>query len=422
MLVRTLLRRRVASGHRFQCSRITLRHASNDGRRRRGVGGGGNGPPDHHGVKRIKVGPNNGALSLAEQLFPKTKKDAGDEERPPREIPRLPLESPNMPKRMTRSDHNIFHDRPMMPQLEREIRRQDELSPEITVLVLRNASKNLVEEDFRRLVPQGQHMEGWMLEQGDIIKVLPGRDLATLEQGNYYYLLFKNRLSAFTYQGHVSRMFQIVAQQTPTSTASQIPPPPGYKVLGMDAHAVLQAFTLVPASQKMDLRMLSHPMTPAMDSLVKHQGYKALVRRPDRMPFEVRLTLEGPQLQVPAIRHVLVETAKDRSLPWSGGDDNVPRITKWEPTNPATTRDRHSPKAGAVPAPDASELAATSGDHVEETRRSPQLVYILGFCTELAAQRFLRYWHRRPMTLSEDGIEHGHYDDIAPITNVEMLW
>jgi len=36
-------------------------------------------------------------------------------------------------------------------------------------MVLRNASKSLSENDFRRVVPKGRHIEGWK-GQGDIMK------------------------------------------------------------------------------------------------------------------------------------------------------------------------------------------------------------------------------------------------------------
>lgn len=42
--------------------------------------------------------------------------------------------------------------------------------PQTSVLVMRNVSKNLVDDDFRRIIPKGKHVEGWTLEQGDIIK------------------------------------------------------------------------------------------------------------------------------------------------------------------------------------------------------------------------------------------------------------
>ena len=40
---------------------------------------------------------------------------------------------------------------------------------EMTVMVLRYASKSLCEDDFRRIVPKGKHIEGWK-GQGDILK------------------------------------------------------------------------------------------------------------------------------------------------------------------------------------------------------------------------------------------------------------
>ncbi|KAI7053556.1 hypothetical protein KC352_g45122, partial [Hortaea werneckii] len=139
-----------------------------------------------------------------EQLFPEeTRRYEEARRHAAREIPRLPLDTPpSAPEReeMTLSPHGLDGLPRAARRLQDKFRQDDAISREITVLVMRNASPNLVEEDFRRLIPQGRHMEGWTLEQGDILKVIAGRNLATLAHAGYYYLLFSSRLSAFIYQ------------------------------------------------------------------------------------------------------------------------------------------------------------------------------------------------------------------------------
>lgn len=302
-----------------------------------------------------------------------------------------------------------------------------------SVLVLRNAGKNLVEEDFKRLIPQGRHLEGWKLEQGDILRVIPGRDLETLDQTGYYYLLFSSPLSAFTYQAHATRIHRMVAAHTPASILSAIPPPPGYMIEGMDAHAAIECFTLTPPTQSLDLRQLRPPLSPMVDSLVRHGGYVALTKRNDRMPHEARITLEGPQLHKSAIRHILLASASHRGLNWSGGDDLAPRLTKWEP-----------PPMHEVPSPSRKSSDAERHIQAQETRsefewsdsgeidksqddlqkkRTPLVVYIAGFRTERAMQSFVHFWHRRPMewetVKTRQGVEE---EDLPPIANVEVLW
>ncbi|KAK5128292.1 hypothetical protein LTR85_002959 [Meristemomyces frigidus] len=381
--------------------------------------------------------------SLIEQLFPEETKRYEDAQRKAlREIPRLPLETLIPFNERPITERATVHDEPYSAQqLRTRMQQQDEQYKQTTVLVLRNASPNLLEEDFRRLIPQGRHMEGWTLEQGDIIKVIPGRDLATLEHQNYYYLLFSSKLSAFTYQGQATRVFRMASAHTPTSMTSAIPPPPGYMVNGMDAHAAIEAFALVPASQNLELRQLQPPLSPMVESIVRNEGYASLVKRSDRMPFEVRLTLDGPQLHANTIRFILHASGKDRALAWSGGDDIIPRITKWEPQVNVSPKDYTSSSARKVARErteeeqmmwDADRLLRKSDQakdkedaakgQAQQLRRTPQLVYIVGFHTLNAAQSFISYWHRRPMAWQ--GVDSGkdEEEDLPPVANVAMLW
>ncbi|KAK4542576.1 hypothetical protein LTR36_006624 [Oleoguttula mirabilis] len=398
-----------------------------------------------HGAKRTEGFDEPRQPSLIEQLFPEeTKRYEEAQTKASREIPRLPLDTP-IPfneRRGVEPDSQHEESQPVYArELREDMRRQDEHSKQTTVLVLRNASPNLVEEDFRRLIPQGKHMEGWTLEQGDITKVIPGRNLATLEHQNYYYLLFSSKLSAFTYQGQATRIFRMASAHTPTSMTSAIPPPPGYMVDGMDAHAAIEAFALIPASQDLELRQLQPPLSPMIESIVRNQGYARVVLRKDRMPFEVRLTLHGPQLQASTIKYILHASGKDRALSWSGADDITPRITKWEPQPAASPMDHNSRRARRVANErteedqmlwDIERLQRRSGQDKEDDaptgqaqqlRRTPQLVYILGFHTQDAAQSFVSYWHRRPMAWQ--GMDSGkdrEEEDLPPVANAEMLW
>ncbi|KAK5718575.1 hypothetical protein LTR15_008306 [Elasticomyces elasticus] len=389
--------------------------------------------------------------SLIEQLFPEETKRYEEAQRKAsreseREIPRLPLDTVARPPKIrvlrpaeavddTRSD--------AAQQLERHMRTSDASQTEITVLVLRNASPNLVEEDFRRLIPQGKHMEGWTLEQGDILKVIPGRNLSTLEQENYYYILFESKLSAFTYQGHATRIAQLAAANTPGSMMSMLPLSKGMMVDGFDAQSAIASFALVPPSQTMDLRQLQPPLSPLMTSIVRNRGYAAVEKRRDpAMPFEVRLTMEGPQILAPAIRHTLLTTAKERALGWSGGEEMAPRITKWEPQNNVSPMDNMKSLASRSIAAANERDAALSPEELEELenekerkravdvgtarkqemqRRTPGVVYIVSFYTEMAARQFVAYWHRREMIVDREKEREDFEDDLPPIACAEML-
>lgn len=371
-----------------------------------------------------------------EQLFPEEARREETERRTvEREIPRLPLDSskPDILRRdKRRGDGKHVYE---FLQLEKDLGQQE---MDTRVLVLRNASLNLTEADFKRLIPQGRHIEGWRLEQGDIVKIIPGRDLATLEQKNYYYLLFSSALSAFTYQGHASKISRLVQAQMPSSVASPIPPPPGYMIEGMDAHYAMDSFALLPASQNIDLRRLKPPLTPIMELIVKHKGYPSIVNRKEKMPYEVRLTLDGPQLQVGRIRHILYNTGKARALCWSGGREIVPKITKWVPAKSLSPMDHTSLGAmtAAAKTVHQEDESAPLVIDLEKMRNRTQLessgnlqhrrtandVYVLGFHSEGAAQRFVAFWHRRPMELKQRNNDIDDEGDLPPIANAELLW
>ncbi|KAK3068671.1 hypothetical protein LTR53_013573 [Teratosphaeriaceae sp. CCFEE 6253] len=386
-----------------------------------------------------------GTPSLIEQLFPEeTRRHEKAQRDAAREIPRLPLENISTPHKPDSERHRAREADRSRPDAARHgeaiQRRGGSQGDDISVLVLRNASTNLVEEDFRRLIPQGRHMEGWALEDGDIIKVIPGRNLATLAQENYYYLLFSSAKSAYTYQGHATRILRLAATNTPSSMTSPMPPPPGYLVDGVDVHSAIASFALVPASQMLELRQLRPPLSPLVERIVRNKGYQAVVSRRHNMPFELRLTFDGPQLQLSNVRNVLIATARHRALTWSGGEEMSPKITQWEPDALVSPMDLDSHKAKHFAAVDRLTGEEQGRREAEAQRRKlkhdrgtdtspneqkqmhgrkPGAVYILGFYTEMAAQQFLRYWHKRPMGRVD---EESWEDDLPPVANVETLW
>ena len=85
--------------------------------------------------------------------------------KPRREIPTQPLEqllSPGLEEEVEQREGQKRRE-----EEERQRQRAESETVEreryvnSAVLVLRNAGRNLVEEDFRRIVPGGRHIEGW---------------------------------------------------------------------------------------------------------------------------------------------------------------------------------------------------------------------------------------------------------------------
>ncbi|GAB7349884.1 hypothetical protein MBLNU459_g0577t1 [Dothideomycetes sp. NU459] len=360
---------------------------------------------------------------LLEELFPEEaeRRIHDDKSRREREVPRLPLHVPATapsdlrPRKSDELDSDFGNS--SAKKFYALLRNSErEKGDRISVLVLRNASKNLVDDDFRRLIPQGKHIEGWNLERGDIIKIIPGRDSVTLERENYYFILFKSMSSAFTYQTHVTRLHSLAQSNVPSSLVSPIPPPPGYSVGGQDLHALLQSYALVPPSQSLHLRQLKRPFTSSVAQIVSNQGYPAIVNRPNRAPVEVVLRLEGPQLAVPHIRSAIYNAAKSRGLPWTG-EQKALDVFKWEP---------HGRRVSPMGRQRLEEHAETFEKDAEGKDKEPQRAmrealpcYTLGFNNESDAQTFVRYWHRRPMHLEDFVFEDS---DTPPVVNAEILW
>lgn len=373
-----------------------------------------NSPTDQHDPK---------SSSLLEELFPEEAQRRHEPTATEREVPRLALDVPK-----PTSDEEVKTPKApfvMNKSMSRTYKLLETQRGETSVLVLRNASKNLVEDDFRRLIPQGKHIEGWNLTQGDIIKIIPGRNTATLERENFYLLLFKSPVSAFTYQTHVTRVHKLAQSQTPDSLISPIPTPPNYLSGGQDLDALLQSYALIPPSQTIELRQLSRPWTPLVEQIVRHQGYPHIVNRPNKSPVEVLLRLEGPKLSIPLVRSALVAAARRRDVPWTGVEVTKIPIEKWVAKNPDVSplNPKNGLKDYELLESNSSE-SVQGGDGIEESDsrssggRLPPACYIVGLQTEAEAQTFVRYWHRRPMELSIDGFDYG---DVAPIVNAEIL-
>lgn len=374
--------------------------------------------------------------SLVDQLFPEeSKREEEERVRKRREIPRLPLENPLRQTRPVdlRRKPSLEDEPPNVSRARTWLEGADE-SSQTSVLVLLNASKNLTTEDFIRLIPQGKHMEGWTLEQGDILQVIPGRNLATLEQENFYYLLFSSPLSAFVYQGHATRISRLAAEQTPNALHTALAPKPGFMLNGMDVHAAIQSYTLTAPTQKLNLRQLKPPLSPLVSSLVRNGGYRAILDRPDKMPFEVRLTLDGPQIPMSRVRSVVYASGRERALEWSGGDEVNIKITEYKPNPSLVASSGEDPEQISISrvrteltqlqwdmAKAEISLSKRYDDDNELTlKKTPNPVYIIGFYTEHAAQSFVRYWHRRPM--DRENREWDARNELPPVANVELLW
>ncbi|KAI9820341.1 MAG: hypothetical protein M1827_005963 [Pycnora praestabilis] len=299
-----------------------------------------------------------------------------------------------------------------------------------TVLVLRNASKSLIEEDFRRIRPKGKHIEDWSV--GDIIKgdwiplplrsttntefipVIPGRHPQTLEPLGHYFLLFSHPSSARVYQDHVSRLHKISRAYTPTSISSPLSPPPGYMADGEDIHELMQAYALIPPSQNLVLKIMHSPFTPSMKRIIEESGFDERLTGRDTGVREKRAVLfsvDGWRRTTSHIREAIEQDSRDRGLRWelSEGPHGNEAITTVASEN-CTSEEETEGK---------QEIGGDAEQGQKWVSRRGFTRWIVSFKDEMEARRFVRRWHRRPLPFPRGSAMSGE----PPLfVNAEILW
>ena len=115
--------------------------------------------------------PPSRNLSLLEELFPEdVHRDGG---RNPgflnrtADVPRLPL--PEVDNPSERSEHDPDGERVQPKRVSKTAAANAFRQQQLAVLSLGTASKSLIESDFRRIAPKGQHIDNWT-GPGDILK------------------------------------------------------------------------------------------------------------------------------------------------------------------------------------------------------------------------------------------------------------
>lgn len=109
--------------------------------------------------------PPSPDLSLLEELFPEEvqKKRNRLSAKELQHIPRLPLST------LTDETHESPNVVRGGKHLEAFVERDSLRQWNISVLVIRRASRSLIESDFRRVAPKGQHIDDWK-GPGDILR------------------------------------------------------------------------------------------------------------------------------------------------------------------------------------------------------------------------------------------------------------
>jgi len=103
--------------------------------------------------------------AILEELFPEEAWRAELERAAQRETPRL-----DIGRRNHAPSGPVIRREVVFPTADKVRRAAEWQGEQTSVLVLRNASKSLVVEDFQRLIPRGKHLDTWTSELGNIVK------------------------------------------------------------------------------------------------------------------------------------------------------------------------------------------------------------------------------------------------------------
>ncbi|KAB8339240.1 hypothetical protein FH972_022174 [Carpinus fangiana] len=243
----------------------------------------------------------------------------------------------------------------------RKQRLANRLSENLALLVLRKASIHLCEADFRRVVPGGQHIEGWNL-------------------GGFQ----KERLHQFN------------KRHDPAAKHEPIPFPPVLMPDGKRIEEPMARFTLCLPSQELSLQLVHPPFDPALRSIIE-QGIITRYARDGsgeaQSEHEVLLDFEGnrpPNSYL--VRGAVNKDGDSRKMQWAmvGAQGGIREIK-------------------------------LSQSH---QKRQPPKRFVLSFVDESEAQRFCMEWHRRDVShlLNADGAstDSWHADETL-IANAEYI-
>lgn len=180
-------------------------------------------------------------------------------------------------------------------------------------------------------------------------------------------------------------------------------PPPGMLVEGEDIYSVLQNYALCPPSQKIALKFVFPPYSPALKRLLELRGYPQIMRPEDKSHKSVLLWVDGFQPTIHDIRDMIARDKRSRGLNWALASS----------MNPVEKVDSSAYREWGEGDSAASESA-------EETQfRGLYPRYLIHFADENEARRFTREWHRRPFPLPKARI-HSH--EPPPLVHTEFVW
>ncbi|MCJ1405460.1 hypothetical protein MMC11_008688 [Xylographa trunciseda] len=358
-------------------------------------------------------------LSLLEQLFPeeaKTQSRTSDRRGMTQaELPRLPPPEFDALRESLDDEPGHIQNSSKLKTREATINALRQENP--TILLLSRVSTALCDADFRRIVPGGVHIEEWR-GPGDILKVIPSRDMSSLSPTSSYYLLFSNPAYARAYQNQVIYLHQLAQTYTPTSLESPMFLTPGVlDTKGQDVYALLQDFAIAPPSVRMSLRVSLPPYHANLQRLLENEGYQQLVQSDNKAGRAVLFWVDGYQPSALSLRTMLAKDGQDRGLQWGplNGKGEI-EVLHVDAENSGGENGENDVTASE----DGPGLSEWRDNELKPKKHGHQR-WIISFEDEAEARRFVRIWHRRPYSfpLQDESPSQGEPE---PLVHAEFLW
>lgn len=177
---------------------------------------------------------------------------------------------------------------------------------------------------------------------------------------------------------------------------------------GEDVYALLQDYALCPPSQKISLKVLFSPYSPAVKKMIDQRGYAQLVSPEEKGGRSVLFWVNGHQPQTNLVRNVIAQDGRDRGMEWAllNGRKSIEKVDV--PTIPGDVEDLED-----------SSLEEVEGGNEPVNGRRPYPRWVITFEDENEARRFVRAWHRRLFSVSRDP---SLQDEPPPLVHAEFLW
>ncbi|KAK1729194.1 uncharacterized protein BDZ83DRAFT_607063 [Colletotrichum acutatum] len=281
------------------------------------------------------------------------------------------------------------------------------------MLILSNASPNLMETDFYRIGPQGQHLDGW---SASITKVMQAYDYGTLAPMDRYFILFDSHAAAAAYQREAQRLHALAGRAL-TSPAAGLA-----SAETSSTSSQTSVFSLAPPS-KTPLNLHLYKLNRATEARLETFSIQGLLSMtpepPPRANAHVVLSLDGGTLDQRSLSHWIRRDARDRNLGWPVQHlrpyfaPKVHQRTATKAQQPTETEE------GLVYDEDDAAPAVTEADSgrrstpnaLDET--APSGRFVVSFPDVHEARRFVRAWHKKELILTNDQ---------SVIVNTHVVW